>query len=68
MRTATGFDGNGFNVGDRVELHPRLDLWVRGARFGDVISISERSRRVKVLVDKTGRVMTGDEKCFRRVS
>jgi len=65
MRTATGFDGNGFNVGDRVELHPRLDLWIRGARFGSVTSIGKR--RVKVLVDRTGRVMTADEKCFRRV-
>lgn len=25
-----------FRVGDRVELHPATDLWMRGARFGTV--------------------------------
>jgi len=27
--------------GDRVELHPGLDLWMRGARFGEVQDIEE---------------------------
>lgn len=26
----------GFKVGDRVQLHPATDLWMRGARFGTV--------------------------------
>ena len=25
-----------FKPGDRVELHPATDLWMRGARFGTV--------------------------------
>ncbi len=30
-----------FRVGDRVEIHPGCDLWMRGARFG-TIPASER--------------------------
>jgi hypothetical protein len=26
-----------FNIGERVELLPHLDLWMRGARFGEVV-------------------------------
>lgn len=35
-----GYDGSGLAVGDRVELHPGCDLWMRGARYGDVLAIS----------------------------
>ena len=37
MATATefvGYDGEPVGVGDRVELHPACDLWMRGARYG----------------------------------
>jgi hypothetical protein len=68
MKTAWGFDGIGFAEGDRVELHPGLDLWMRGARFGTVTFIREGSTRVNVRVDKTGRVFTADQSRFRRVS
>ena len=26
-------------IGDRVELHPGMDLWMRGARFGVVTKV-----------------------------
>lgn len=26
-------------VGDRVEIHPSADLWMRGARFGTVTKV-----------------------------
>lgn len=26
-----------FEVGDRVQLHPAMDLWMRGAKFGTVV-------------------------------
>ena len=26
-----------FGSGDRVELHPSLDLWIAGARYGNVL-------------------------------
>jgi hypothetical protein len=28
-----------FVIGDRVELHPCTDLWMRGARYGCVVAI-----------------------------
>jgi hypothetical protein len=66
--TAWGYDGNGFGVGDRVELHPGLDLWMRGARFGTVTRVRTRSTRVNVRVDRTGRVITADQTRFRRIA
>lgn len=35
-QTFVGYDGNGYTIGDRVELHPGCDLWMRGARYGTV--------------------------------
>jgi hypothetical protein len=29
-----------FNIGDRVELHPGCDLWMRGAKFGTIHAAS----------------------------
>ena len=37
MNAFTGYDGSTYNIGSRVELHPGMDLWMRGARFGTVI-------------------------------
>lgn len=31
-----------FRKGTRVELHPALDLWMRGARYGTVTRIGKR--------------------------
>lgn len=28
-----------FTVGDRVEIHPRFDAWMRGAKYGDIIKV-----------------------------
>lgn len=42
-----------FKPGDRVELHPGLDLWMRGARYGDVVSIGRTF--VTVQLDKVQR-------------
>lgn len=30
-----------FTIGQRVELHPACDLWMRGARFGTVHSVAK---------------------------
>lgn len=35
-----GYDGVPIKVGDRIELSPSTDLWMRGARFGTVRGIS----------------------------
>ena len=34
--TADYTSGQTFKAGDRVELHPGCDLWMRGARYGTV--------------------------------
>jgi len=65
----TGYDGNGYEVGDRVELHPASDLWMRGARYGVVTGRSTTVRdRVRVRFDLIpNRVFSGAEDFFRRV-
>jgi hypothetical protein len=51
--TVYGFMGDGYTVGDRVELHPGTDLWMRGARYGVVIGIvPTEDDRVRVRLDK----------------
>ena len=63
-----GYDGHGYTVGDRVELHPGTDLWKRGARYGDVVGLHlTPNDRVIVKVDRTGRKISGSEDTFRRV-
>lgn len=41
-----------FFVGDRVELSPATDLWMRGARFGTVARVTKKHVHVKI--DKLG--------------
>ena len=69
MTTAYGYDGNGYNVGDRVELHPGTDLWMRGVRYGTVERMSLTPEdRVHVRLDKLPhKLYAGPEDCFRRV-
>jgi hypothetical protein len=63
-----GYDGKGYTVGDRVELHPGTDLWMRGARYGDVVGVRlTPNDRVIVKIDRTGRKISGSEDTFRRV-
>ena len=63
-----GYDGRGYTIGDRVELHPGTDLWTRGARYGDVVGLSlTPNDRVRVKIDRTGRKVSGSEETFRRV-
>jgi hypothetical protein len=64
-----GYDGNGYNVGDRVELHPGTDLWMRGARYATVVGRSLTPKdRVKVRLDANGRKYSGSEDTFRRIA
>jgi hypothetical protein len=67
MACATGYDGNGYNVGDRVELHPGTDLWMQGARFGVVVRMSlTPADRVHVRLDAfPNRTFAGHEDTFR---
>ena len=63
-----GYDGRGYTIGDRVELSPALDLWMRGARYGTVTGLSVTPHdRVRVKVDKAGTIR-GPEDYFRPMS
>ena len=54
-----GYDGSGINVGDRVELHPGTDLWMRGARFGKVaFARLGESRVCRVQLDRLPRTVS----------
>jgi hypothetical protein len=47
-----------FRVGDRVQLRPHTDLWMRGARYGTVVRLGRV--HVHVDVDALGRVWAFD--------
>ena len=44
-----------YKVGDRVALCPSTDSWMRGDKYGEVISLS-RGERVRVKLD-SGRIV-----------
>lgn len=37
-----------FKIGDRVEIHPATDLWMRGARVGVIIKIGSAQLTIKL--------------------
>lgn len=65
-----GFDGKPYTLGDRIEIHPGTDLWMQGARYGDVVGCSSTPNdRVKVNLDRTGkRLWSGPENRFRKLA
>ena len=63
-----GYDTNGYTIGDRVEIHPGTDLWMRGVRYGTVVGLSiTPNDRVHVQMDKAGKV-SGSENTFRSLA
>lgn len=42
-----------WKVGERVELHPGTDLWMRNARYGEVVKVGRKWVHVKL--DKLAR-------------
>lgn len=69
LKPFTGYDGKPYGVGDRVEIHPSTDLWMRGARYGKVVRSSITSKdRVHVIMDNVAEtVFAGSESTFRRI-
>lgn len=69
LRTVYGYDANGYSRGDRVELHPGCDLWMRGAKYGTVLAIVDTKRdQVRVELDRfPGRRFSGPADRFRRI-
>jgi hypothetical protein len=62
----TGYDGLGYRVGCRVELHPGLDRWMRGDRYGEVTR-SLRHGRVEVKTDR-GATLKAFPRQFRAIA
>lgn len=69
MTETTGYDGSTYGIGDRVEIHPASDLWMRGARYGVVVGLSITPRdHVKVELDRIpGRKFSGSADMFKRI-
>lgn len=45
-------------IGDRCELAPHTDLWMRGDRYGEIVTLpAEGSALVKVRLDRSGKTM-----------
>ena len=50
-------------IGERVELHPGRDAWMRGERCGEIVAVIERKGVVtslRVRMDRSGRVISLD--------
>lgn len=42
------FDLKDFRLGQRVELHPATDLWMRGARYAEVVAIGRKHLHLRL--------------------
>lgn len=63
-----GYDGKPYGIGDRVEIHPGTDLWMMGARYGEVVGTSITSNdRVRVVMDKVPGTRSGAADLFQKV-
>lgn len=43
-----------FKPGDRVELSPSTDRWMRGDRYGEIVNVGRIHGRVKL--DRSGQI------------
>ena len=70
MEELIGYDGQSYKIGDRVEIHPGTDLWMAGARFGEVVGTSLTPHdRVRVIMDRIpARTYSAAADTFRRIS
>ena len=63
-----GYDGVSYALGDRVEIHPGTDYWMRGARYGTVVRVSLTPKdRVHVQLDKVAGAIAGTADTFRLI-
>ena len=63
-----GYDGKPYGIGDRVEIHPGTDLWMMGARYGEVVGTSITSDdRVRVVMDLVPGTRSGAADLFQKV-
>lgn len=52
-------------TGDRIEIAPHLDEWVRGDRYGVVLSVTKDRARVRL--DRSGRILRLDRDLVARI-
>ena len=48
-----------YREGDRVQLHPATDDWMRGDKYGRIVAVpglKSRLYRYSILMDQSGRV------------
>lgn len=45
----------GISLGDRVEIHPAMDAWMQGDRYGEVLKVGRKLFSVKM--DHSGRTL-----------
>lgn len=43
-----------FNIGDRIQMHPATDAWMKGDRYGIVVKVTKRSIHIEL---DSGRVI-----------
>ena len=56
-------------AGDRIEMHPATDHWMRGDRYGEVRYVFASTGIVLVALDKSMKVLTVHPmNIFRKVS
>lgn len=63
-----GYDGRPIVMGDRVELHPACDMWMRGARFGKVVGFSQTpDDRFHIVLDRKAGIYSASADSVRRI-
>lgn len=54
-----------FTAGERVQLHPALDAWMSGDRFGTITKVGKSV--IAVRLDRSGRLRHFDPKSLMNV-
>ena len=44
-----------YRIGDRVQIHPATDAWMRGDRYGEIVKVGRTLVHVKM--DRSGRTL-----------
>jgi hypothetical protein len=56
MKDSLGFPiAQDYGVGDRVQLHPATDAWLRGDRYGQIRKVTQKFYHIAM--DTSGRVL-----------
>ena len=51
-------------IGKRVAMHPATDDWMKGDRYGTIVRSSSKTKRVVILLDKSGKRRIADERDY----